>query len=151
MVQGQPRCSIRFQPLRNRLGSKLRPSAPMTAMGRIRRLDYNSVNDCFWRLAPVRCEAAIRPKAGPKQKCLSHARIDVNDPKATLGEGVNSTRVKLGRAFGLPTTIFVILESHNFHRRPTQIDSVATLGAPGFDDLWISPTSLQDVLFAMLG
>ena len=36
---------------------------------------------CLWRLAPVRCEAAIRPKTGPKQKCLSHARIDVNDPK----------------------------------------------------------------------
>ncbi len=33
---------------------------------------------------------------------------DVNDPKAALGEGVNSTRVKLGGAFGLPTTIFVI-------------------------------------------
>ena len=35
----------------------------------------------YWRLRPVRCEAAIRPKAGPKQKCLSRARIDVNDPK----------------------------------------------------------------------
>jgi hypothetical protein len=34
----------------------------------------------YWRLAPVRCEAATRPKAGPKQKCLSHARIDANDP-----------------------------------------------------------------------
>ena len=32
--------------------------------------------DRNWRLAPVRCEAAVRPKAGPKQKCLSHARID---------------------------------------------------------------------------
>ena len=32
-----------------------------------------------------------------------------------------------------------------------QIDSVASPGAPGFDDLRISPTSLQDVLPAIVG
>ena len=32
-----------------------------------------------------------------------------------------------------------------------QIDSVASPGAPGFDDLWISPTSLEDVLPAIVG
>ena len=32
-----------------------------------------------------------------------------------------------------------------------QIDSVASPGAPGFDDLRISPTSLQDVLPAIMG
>jgi NADH dehydrogenase len=32
-----------------------------------------------------------------------------------------------------------------------QIDSVASPGAPGFDDLGISPTSLEDVLPAIVG
>ena len=32
-----------------------------------------------------------------------------------------------------------------------QIDSVASPGAPGFGDLRISPTSLQDVLPAIMG
>ena len=32
-----------------------------------------------------------------------------------------------------------------------QIDSVASPGAPGFDDLRISPTSLEDVLPAIVG
>ncbi len=41
-------------------------------------------------------------------KCRKRYRWTAFDPKATLGEGVNSTRVKLGRASGLPTTIFVI-------------------------------------------
>jgi hypothetical protein len=47
-----------------------------------------------WRLAPVRCEAAIRPKAGPKQKCLSHARIDVADPTSTC---IVATKTWVGR------------------------------------------------------
>lgn len=51
------------------------------SLGQFRRFDCGPANDRSWRLAPVRCEAAIRPKAGPKQKCLSHTRIDVNDPK----------------------------------------------------------------------
>ncbi len=44
------------------------------------RQSASQANDRFWRLAPVRCEAEIRPTAGPKQKCLSHARNDVNAP-----------------------------------------------------------------------